>query len=168
MGWAASNSSGHPFNIYLSWAVLDLCCPAGFSLVVENRGCSLVAVRGLLMVMASLVVEHGLKGAWTSVVMVPGLQSTGPIAMAHELSCSTACGIFLDQGLNLCLLYGRVDSLLLSHQGSHGRLFIFAGESVFMWHFHWTYTCGRCWHRAVILHSFLTPSSIFTSYSFNS
>ena len=144
MGWAASNSLGNPFNIHVSWAVLDLCCPAGFPLVVENRGCSLVAVRGLPMVMASPVAEHGLKGAWASVVMVPGLQSTGPIAMAHELRCSTACGIFLDQGLNLCLLYGRVDSLLLSHHGSRGRLFIFAGDSVFMWHVHWTYTCGRC------------------------
>ena len=78
MGWAASNSLGNPFNIHLSWAVLDLCCPAGFPLVVENRGCSLVAVRGLPMVMASPVAEHGLKGAWASVVMVPGLQSTGP------------------------------------------------------------------------------------------
>ena len=29
-----------------------------------------------------------------------------------------ACGIFLDQGLNLCLLYWQADSLPLSHQGS--------------------------------------------------
>ena len=42
--------------------MLDLGCRAGFSLVVENRGCSLVAVCGLLMVMSSLV-ENGLKGA---------------------------------------------------------------------------------------------------------
>ena len=32
----------------------------GFSLVAESRGYSLVAVRGLLIVVASLVVEHGL------------------------------------------------------------------------------------------------------------
>ena len=30
---------------------------------------------------------------------------------------STACGIFLDQGLNPCLLPWQADSLLLSHQG---------------------------------------------------
>ena len=32
------------------------------------------------------------------------------------MSCSTAWGIFLDQGSKLCLLHWQVDSLLLSHQ----------------------------------------------------
>lgn len=32
----------------------------GLSLVVENRGYSLVVVRGLLIAVASLVTEHGL------------------------------------------------------------------------------------------------------------
>ena len=31
--------------------------------------------------------------------------------MVHRLSCSTACGIFLDQGSHLCLLHWQVDSL---------------------------------------------------------
>ena len=34
--------------------------------------------------------------------------------MKHELSCSMACGIFPDQGSNLCLLHWRVNSLPLS------------------------------------------------------
>ena len=34
-------------------------------------------------------------------------------------------GIFLDQGLNLCLLHWQVDSLPLSHQGSPVHLFFF-------------------------------------------
>lgn len=38
--------------------------------------------------------------------------------MTHWLSCSTALGIFLDQGLNQCLLHWHVDSSPLSHQGS--------------------------------------------------
>ena len=38
--------------------------------------------------------------------------------MAHGLSCSEACVIFQDQGLNLCLLLWQADSLPLSHQGS--------------------------------------------------
>ena len=38
--------------------------------------------------------------------------------MVHRLSCSFACGIFLAQGLNLCLLHWQADSLPLSHQGS--------------------------------------------------
>ena len=40
------------------------------------------------------------------------LRSTGSrrMGLRHRLSCSTACGIFLDQGLNLCLLRWQVDS----------------------------------------------------------
>ena len=38
--------------------------------------------------------------------------------MARGLSCSVACGIFLDQRLNLCLLHWQADTLPLSHQGS--------------------------------------------------
>ena len=38
--------------------------------------------------------------------------------MVHGLSCSAACGIFLDQGLNLCPLHWEVDSQPLRHQGS--------------------------------------------------
>ena len=42
----------------------------------------------------------------------------GSVVVVHRLSCSTACGIFLDQGLNLCLLFWQVDSHPLCHQGS--------------------------------------------------
>ena len=67
----------------------------------------LVAARGLslscgdlrlLIVVASLAAEHGLLGARASVVV------------AHGLRCSAACGIFLDQGLNLCPLHWQMDS----------------------------------------------------------
>ena len=34
----------------------------------------------------------------------PGLQSRGSAVVVHELSCSVAGGIFLDRGLNPCLL----------------------------------------------------------------
>ena len=60
-------------------------------------GLSLVAASGLLIGVASLVAEHGL-GAQASVVV------------AHRLSCSAACGIFPDQGSNLCALHWQVDS----------------------------------------------------------
>ena len=40
------------------------------------------------------------------------------VAAAHKLSCSMTCGIFLDQGLNPCLLHWQAASLPLSHQGS--------------------------------------------------
>ena len=58
-----------------------------------------------------------------SVVVAPGLQGTGSIVVAHRLSSSTARGIFLDQGLNLCFLHWQVDSLPLSYQGSPGICF---------------------------------------------
>ena len=47
-------------------------------------------------------------GAWASVVAARGLSSS--VVVAHELSCSLACGIFLDQGSNLCPLHWQVDS----------------------------------------------------------
>ena len=76
------------------------CAESSLLLVVESRGYSRVAVHGLLITVASPVVEHG------SVAVVPGLR------------CSTVCGIFPDQGLNLSLLCWQADSLPLSHQGS--------------------------------------------------
>ena len=45
---------------YLFLAVLVLHCYTGFSLVAMSRGCSLVAVRGLLIVVAFLDAEHRL------------------------------------------------------------------------------------------------------------
>ena len=38
------------------------------------------------------------------------LQSPVPVVAAHGLSCSVACGIFPDQGLNLCPLHWQVHS----------------------------------------------------------
>ena len=49
-------------------------------------------------------------GAWASVVVGRGLQSAGSVVVAHGLSCSTACGIFPDQGSNPCPLQWQVNS----------------------------------------------------------
>ena len=46
-----------------------------------------------------------------------GLSSTGSVVV-HELSCSTACGIFPDRGLTPCLPHWQMDSSPQSHQGS--------------------------------------------------
>ena len=40
------------------------------------------------------------------------------MVVTHRLSCSVACGIFLNQGSNPYLLHWQADSLPLSHQGS--------------------------------------------------
>ena len=72
-------------------AVLRLRCCVGFSLVAP---CGLRS-RG------SWALEHRLSGY-----------------VVHRLSCSSACGIFLDLGSNPCLLHWQADSLPMSHQGS--------------------------------------------------
>ena len=51
--------------------------------------------------------------ARTSVVVAPGLQSTDSIVVAHGLSCSKLCGIFLDQGSNPRLLHWQVGRWIL-------------------------------------------------------
>ena len=82
------------------------------------HGYSLVVVCKLLIAVASLVQSTGFRYSG-SVVVVPGLQSTGSVVVYQGLiSCPVACGIFLDQGLNPCLLHWQADSLPLSYQGS--------------------------------------------------
>ena len=44
----------------------------------------------------------------------------GLVAVVHGSSCSEACGIFLDQGLNPCSLHWQADFYPLCHQGSPG------------------------------------------------
>ena len=51
----------------------------------------------------------------SSVIAAPRLSSTGSTVVVHGLSCPAACGIFLDQGLNLGLLHWLEDSSPLSH-----------------------------------------------------
>ena len=42
-----------------------------------------------------------------SAVATPRLWNTGPVVVVHGLSCSAVCGIFPDQGWNLCLLHSQ-------------------------------------------------------------
>ena len=53
-----------------------------------------------------------------SAVVARGLQSAGPVVVAHGSSCSAACGILPDQGSNPCPLHWQADSQPLRHQGS--------------------------------------------------
>ena len=45
------------------------------------------------------------------------------VVASHRLSCSKACGIFLDHGSNGCPLYWQAESYPLDHQGSPEWLF---------------------------------------------
>ena len=47
-----------------------------------------------------------------------GSRCAGSAIVAHRPSCSTACGIFPDQGSNPCPLHWQADSQPLRHQGS--------------------------------------------------
>ena len=49
-------------------------------------------------------------GSRASVVVARRLQNTGSVVVAHGLSCSPACGIFLDQGSNPCPPHWQADS----------------------------------------------------------
>ena len=70
-----------------------------------EQGLLFVAVRWLLIEVASLVAEHR-------------LESIGSVATVPGLSCSMTCGIFPDQGWNPHPLHWQADSLPLDHQGS--------------------------------------------------
>ena len=81
-----------------------------------------VSVRGL-----SLVVESGdhsssrctgLSPSWPLLLRSTGSRCAGSVIVAHGPSCSVACGIFPDQGLNPCPLHWQADSQPLRHQGS--------------------------------------------------
>ena len=116
----ATCSSVLSLTMCLLVAVLGLCCCEGFPLAVVSGGCSLVAVCGLLIAAASPVAEHRPWGA--------GLSRCSSWALECRPSCgaglSEACGIFLGQGLSLCLLHWQVGFLPLSHQESPAPVFL--------------------------------------------
>ena len=107
------------YYYFFNCTILFIFDGAGSSLL---RGFSLVVVCVFLTVVLLLLWSTGL---WASVMAaggsIPGaprLWSSGSIVVVHGLSCSMACGIFLDQGSNPCLLHWQVDSVPLSHQRS--------------------------------------------------
>ena len=67
---------------------IGLCCCVDFSVVAESRGCSLVVIPRLLIVVTSLFAEHGLWGVWASVVVARELSNSSR-PLEHRLS---SCG----------------------------------------------------------------------------
>ena len=84
-------------------------------------------MRGLSLVAAS--VGHsslrcvGLSLSRPLLLQSTGSRRAGSVVVAHRPSCSTACGIFPDQGSNLCSLHWQADSQPLRHQGRPGPFF---------------------------------------------
>ena len=97
--------------IYLFMAVLGLrFCARAFS-SCSKRGRSSSQCAGLSLLRPLLLRSTGSRRA-------------GSVIVAHGPSCSAACGIFPDQGWNLCPLHWQADSQPLRHQGSPGT-FVF-------------------------------------------
>ena len=95
-------------------AVLGLQWCVGFALVAVSRCYSLVdfSCGGWALGHAGF----SSCGAWAQ-LQIRGSR-TQSIIVVQEFIFFEACGIFPDQGLNLCLLHWQVDSLPLSHWGS--------------------------------------------------
>ena len=81
-----------------------------------------VSVRGLPLVVArgghSSSRCVGLSLSWPLLLRSTGSRCAGSVIVAHGPICSVACGIFPDQGSNLCPLHWQADSQPLRHQGS--------------------------------------------------
>ena len=92
---------------WLCWVFISV---RGLSLVAANGGHSSSWCAGLSLWRPLLLRSTSSRRAGSAVV-------------AHGLSCSTVCGIFPDQGSNLCPLHWQADSQPLRHQGSPCSLF---------------------------------------------
>ena len=77
----------------------------GLSLVAASGGHSSSRCAGLSLSRPRLLRSTGSRRA-------------GSVVVAHGPSCSSACGIFPDQGSNPCSLHWQADSQPLRHQGS--------------------------------------------------
>ena len=87
---------------WLCWVFVSVW---GLSLVVASGGHSSSRCVGLSLSRPLLLWSIGSRRA-------------GSVVVAHGPSCSTACGIFPDQGSNPCPLHWQADSQPLRHQGS--------------------------------------------------
>ena len=96
------------FKIYLFiyfWLCWVFISVQGLSLVAASGGHSSLPCAGLSLSRPLLL--------WST-----GSRRAGSVIVAHGPSCSTACGIFPNQGLNPCPLHWQADSQPLRHQGN--------------------------------------------------
>ena len=98
-------------------AVLGLRFLRGLSLVAPSGGHSSSRCAGLSLSRPLLLQSTSSRRA-------------GSVVVVHGPSCSTACGIFPDQGSNPCPLHWQADSQPLHHQGSPTITFLSGDVSV--------------------------------------
>ena len=87
-----------------------------------------ISVRGLSLVAASGGHSSsrctGLSLSRPLLLQSTSSRHAGSVVVTHRPSCSTAFGIFPDQGLNPCPLHWQADSQPLGHQGSPANFLI--------------------------------------------
>ena len=88
--------------LWLCWVFVSV---QGLSLVAASGGHSSSRCAGLSLSQPLMLQSTGSRRA-------------GSVIVAHGPSCSTACGIFPDQGSNPCPLHWQANSQPLRHQGS--------------------------------------------------
>ena len=101
--------------LWLCWVFVSV---RGLSLVVASGGHSSLWCAGLS---AQASHYHSLSCCGAQA----GSRRAGSVTMAHGPSCSVACGIFPDQGLNPSPLHWQADSQPLRHQGSPEGIIIY-------------------------------------------
>ena len=123
------------FYLFIYWLLWVFVAAHGLSLVAASGGYSSLQCAGFSLwwllllqstgMQASVVAAHVLsscgsraqllRGMWDPPRLgleprSPALAGQASVAVAHGLSCSVACGIFPDQGSNLCPLHWQADS----------------------------------------------------------
>ena len=88
---------------WLHWVFVAV---RGLSLVALSRGYSWLRCMGFSLQWLLLLRSSGSRHAGSAVV-ARRLWSAGSVVVAHGLSCSAACGIFLDQGSTRVPCIGR-------------------------------------------------------------
>ena len=114
------------FYLFISWLCWVFIALHGLSLVAMSESSSSLWPMGFSLQWLLLLWSTGFRctgfsscGTWASCM----LWSAGSVVVAHGLHCSVAYGIFLDQGLNTCLLHWQTESRPLHHQGSPNTSF---------------------------------------------
>ena len=85
---------------------------------------------------------------WLFWLQITGAVTQASVVVAHGLSCSTACGLFPDQGLNPCPLHWWVDSYpVYTREVSHCVLNVTQRSFCFISQVHGT--CGWNWRTSL-------------------
>ena len=108
LGFPGSPCCSRAFSCYSEWGLLSSCG-------VQASHCSGFSCCGAqaLRHANSVVGAHRLHSTG-SVVVAWGLWAEGSVVVARRLSCLTTCGIFPDQGSNLCPLHWQFSSVAQS------------------------------------------------------